>query len=121
MRIEPSLKSEATGGTDRIRGPWKRVVRAVLDLAGTEALLVRHAETPWASVTFSGARHTIVLGFDGAQGSEAADLFIAALPDHEFSISGRLVADATIQAVDQRLLPSPRTLVEAELLVLDDV
>ena len=49
-----------------------------------------------------------------------ADLFIAMLSDHEFTISGRLVADATILAVDQRALPAPRTLVEAELLVLDD-
>lgn len=121
MQFDPALKDETWIGSDSVRGPWKRVVRAVLDLAGVEAQLVRHAETPWASVTFSGARHTIVLRFEGAQAREAADLFIAALPDHEFTISGRLVADATIRAVDQRLLPSPRTLVEAELLVLDDV
>lgn len=102
------------------RAPWKRVARAVLELAGPCAQLFRHSEKPWASVTFSGARHSFVLGFDGTEAMEAADLFIAALPDHEFAIPGRLVADATIRAVDQRVLPSPRTLVEAELLLLDD-
>ena len=120
MRIESTLHDATQSGPARARAPWKRVIRAVLDLAGVEAQLVRHAEKPWASVTFSGARHTIVLVFDGAEAIEAADLFIAALPDHEFTISGRLVADATIHAVDQRTLPAPRTIVEAELLVLDD-
>ena len=121
MRFDPELKGETPAAADSVRGPWKRVVRAVLDLAGPEAQLVRHAETPWASVTFSGARHTIVLGFEGEQAMDAADLFIFALPDHEFTISGRLVADATIRAVDQSMQPSPRVQVEAELLVLDDV
>jgi len=51
---------------------------------------------------------------------DAADLFIAALPDHEFLIGGKLVADAMIVSVEQVALPTPRTLVEAELLVLDD-
>jgi len=121
MQIESTLHERAQSGPNRARAPWKRVVRVVLDLAGSEAQLVRHSEKPWASVTFSGARHTIVLAFDGAHAMEAADQFIAALPGHEFTISGRLVADATIQAVDQRTLPSPRAIVEAELLVLDDV
>jgi hypothetical protein len=120
MRTDPfdcrPLSCDQSSG----RAPWKRVARAVLDLAGPGAQLFRHSETPWASVTFSGARHSFVLGFDGMDAMEAADLFIAALPDHEFAIPGRLVADATIRAVDQRLLPSPRTLVEAELLLLDD-
>lgn len=120
MRFDPALKDDAKVAPRHTRGPWKRVVRSVLDLAGPHARLVRHAETPWASVTFSGARHTIVLGFEGAEASDAADLFIAALPEHEFAISGRLVADASIRAVDQHMLPSPRVQIEAELLVLDD-
>jgi hypothetical protein len=103
------------------RAPWKRIVRVVQELAGPCAEFVRHGEKPWASVTFSGARHTIVLSFDGEAGVDAADQFIAALPDHEFALGDKLVADATIVLVEQNMLPSPRTLVEAELLVLDDV
>lgn len=120
MRIDAADYQPISTGPGTGRAPWKRIARAVLELAGPSAELLRHSEKAWASVTFSGARHTLVLGFDGMQAMDAADLFIAALPEHEFIISGRLVADATIVSVDQRTLPSPRTLIEAELLVLDD-
>jgi hypothetical protein len=120
MRIDPADYRAVATGLGSGRAPWKRVARAVLELAGPTAQLLRQSEKPWASVTFSGARHSFAIAFDGNEAMDAADLFIAALPDHEFAIPGRLVADATIMAVDQRALPSPRTLVEAELLVLDD-
>ena len=120
MQIDPRAYETKATGLGGGRAPWKRIARAVLDLAGSQAELIRHAEKPWASVTFSGARHTLVIAFDGVAAMDAADNFIAALPDHEFTISGRLVADATIASVDQRRLPSPRTLIEAELLVLDE-
>jgi len=120
MRIDPADYRAVATGPGSGRAPWKRIARAVLELAGPHAQLVRQSEKPWASITFSGARHSFVLAFDGIEAMEAADLFIAMLPDHEFTISGRLVADATILSVDQRALPAPRTLVEAELLVLDD-
>ncbi|MCB2048756.1 MAG: hypothetical protein KDE32_11085 [Novosphingobium sp.] len=121
MQIDPiSHRAMATRVANR-RAPWKRIVRALQELAGAGAEFVRHSEKPWASVTFSGARHTIALAFEGAEAMEAADLFIAALPDHEFSLGDKLVADATVVSVEQTVLPSPRTLVEAELLILDDV
>ena len=120
MRIDPGVFSPLSTAPGSGRAPWKRIARAVLELAGPQAQLVRHAEKPWASVTFSGARHTFVLCFDGIEAMDAAELFIAALPEHEFTIAGKLVADTTIRSVDQRALPSPRTMVEAELLVLDD-
>lgn len=120
MQIDPDSHSLMVARLKAGRAPWKRIVRALLDLAGPSAEFVRHGERPWASVTFSGARHTVALAFEGEAAMDAADLFIAALPDHEFSIGGKLVADATIVSVEQRALPAPRTLVEAELLVLDD-
>jgi len=104
----------------RGRATWRRIVRAVLGVAGEHAELVRHSEKPWASVTFSGARHTVCLCFTGQQAMDAADDFIAALPDHEFSLPGLIVADATIVSVDQHALPEPHAMVEAELLLLDD-
>lgn len=121
MRIDAGDYRPVATGPGSGRAPWKRIARAVLELAGPNAQLVRQSEKSWASVTFSGARHTFVLCFDGLAALDAADLFIANLPDHEFTIPGRLVADATIRSVDQRTLPSHRTLVEAELLVLDEV
>jgi hypothetical protein len=102
------------------RRPWLRLLSAVTSLAGPQAAVVRHAERPWASVTFAGARHTIVLRFTGQTGIDAAETFIAALPEHEFDLPGRIVADAAVVAVDQMTLPEPQATVEVELLLLED-
>lgn len=101
------------------RGPWLRLLSEVLRLAGPEVEFVHHGERDWASATFSGARHTIALAFDGAQAVAAAEAFIAALPDHEFTVPRHLVADAVIASVEHRQSP-PHMKVEVELLVIVD-
>ena len=102
------------------RRPWLALLSAVLELAGGKAELIRHAERTWASATFSGTRHTIVLAFAGNDAEAAGEVFLEALPDHEFAIPGQLVADAGIVRTDHALLPAPRLEVEVELLLLDD-
>ena len=104
----------------RGRSPWLALLSAVLALGEGHAELLRHGERPWASVTFSGTRHTIALAFAGLPAIAAAERLIAALPDHEFTLPGHLVADAAITAVEQTTLPEPRLTVELELLLLDD-
>jgi hypothetical protein len=42
------------------------------------------------------------------------------LPDHEFLIPRQLVADAAVLSAEHNLLPEPRLLVEAQLLLLED-
>lgn len=100
--------------------PWLRLLSEVLKLAGPNAELVKHSERPWASVTFSGTRHAITVNFSGPDATSAGEAFVTALPDHEFTIRGQLVADATIASVEQELLPEPRMTVDAELLLLED-
>lgn len=100
--------------------PGTRILRAVLELAGREAVLVSHAERPWASVTFSGSRQTFVLRFHGWEACDGAEHLIAALPEHEFTLPGLLVADAMVLRTDQVLLPCPHMEVELEILLLDD-
>lgn len=99
--------------------PMDRVASALADLAGPGARRLSHVETPWASITFSGARHTVVLDFEGWDAVDEGEAFIAALPDHEFHLPGLLVADATIARSEQSLLPEPRLEVTVELLLLD--
>lgn len=103
-----------------VRRPWLQLIAAVMDLAGGDAELVRHAERSWASVTFSGTRHTMVLAFTGPESMLAGEAFIAALPDHEFSIPRQLVADAAVNSVEHSLLPEPKLVVEIELLLLEE-
>lgn len=97
-----------------------RLREALLALARNKAAVLTHREKAWASVTFEGARHTVVLRFEGLEAVEAGEHFIAALPEHEFDILGQLVADATVTAVDHTLLPQPCLTVECELLLLTD-
>ena len=89
-------------------------------LAHGHGKVLRHAEKAWASITFEGSRHTLELLFDGGEAVAAGEMFIAALPEHEFAIPGQLVADATVTRAEHVLLPQPRLTVECELLLLKE-
>lgn len=107
------------GGASR-RGPWLRLLSEVLALGGSEVEFLSHTERPWSSATFSGSRHEIVLAFTGIDAVSHGESLIAALPDHEFTIPGQLVADATISSVEHENGPEPRMTVVAELLLLEE-
>lgn len=104
----------------RRSGPWLHLLSALFELTDGRAELLRHAERGWASATFSGTRHTVVLAFTGAQAVAVGEAFIAALPEHEFAIPRQLVAEAAVIAADHVLLPQPRLEVEVQVLLLDD-
>ena len=91
-----------------------------MDLAGGHSELLRHAESPWASVTFSGSRHRIALAFTGSEAMAAGEQFIILLPEHEFTVARQIVADAAVFSVEHVLLPEVRMVVEIELLLLED-
>ena len=97
-----------------------RLRNAVLALSQGCADLLSHDEKPWSSITFSGAKHELMLDFNGADQVAAGETFIAALPEHEFSIPGQLVADATISEVEHRFGSEERMVVKAVLLLLED-
>ncbi|MDE2404520.1 MAG: hypothetical protein KGM17_07615 [Sphingomonadales bacterium] len=88
-------------------------------MAGDSASFVSHAERPWASVTFSGSRHAIVLAFAGDAAIIAGEAFAEALPEHEFAIPGQLVADAAVTAMRHEAVP-PRLTIELELLLVEE-
>ena len=112
--------AQASAPRIRQRHPSLQVLHDVLVLAGEHAELICHAERPWASATFAGARHSFTILFNGAVGAEAADTFMAALPDHEFAIRGQLVADAAVTEVTHVMTPTERVVIEADLLLLED-
>lgn len=98
----------------------ERLLRAVRDVSGPHAEVIGHDETPWASITFSGARHRLILRFAGSEAVSDGESFVAHLPEHEFHLRGRLVADATVTRVDHEVLPTPLMEVECEILLLDE-
>ena len=98
-----------------------RVREALLALAEGQASPLTHEEKSWASITFSGTRHELMLDFDGSEACEAGERFIANLPDHEFSIPGQLVAEASVREVDHRFGgEDERMVVTAVLLLLEE-
>ena len=88
-------------------------------MAGKDAVLARHVEKSWASITFAGTRHTLEIVFTG-DAIASGERFIADLPDHEFALAGQLVADAVIVSADHTMVPEPRLAVTCELLLLEE-
>lgn len=99
---------------------WQAIVAALIELTCGHGGLIAHAETPWASATFSGHRHTVTLRFTGGEAVAHAEAFIAELPEHEFTLAGRIVADAGIVWVERVAAPTVSTTVTVELLILED-
>ena len=97
-----------------------RVREALLMLAEGRASMLTHEEKAWASITFSGTRHEVLLDFDGAEAVDVGEEFVANLPDHEFHIPGHLVAEATVTEVDHRFGEDERMVVKAVLLLLEE-
>lgn len=97
-----------------------RVRLALAGLARGKGILVSHEEKPWASITFSGSRHEVVFEFLGSEAVMAGEDLIEQLPDHEFTIPGQLVADATVTAVDHHFGAMERLQVTAVLLLLEE-
>ncbi|MEM6267286.1 MAG: hypothetical protein AAF707_07160, partial [Pseudomonadota bacterium] len=97
-----------------------RVREALLMLAEGRAELLTHEEKAWASITFSGTRHEVMLDFVGADAVEVGEEFIVNLPEHEFRIPGQLVAEASVTEVDHRFGAEERMVVTAVLLLLEE-
>lgn len=119
LNQDQAMLSAARRSARRHRA-WMPLLSALLSLGEGEGELIRHCERAWASVTFSGARHTVVLEFLGEAAVTAGERLIDALPDHEFQIPRQLVADAAVVRVEHSALPQPRLEVEVELLLLDE-
>jgi hypothetical protein len=97
-----------------------RLRAALLELAGDKAQLLEHSEKAWASVTFSGARHTLRLRFNDIPAIEAGEQLIATLADHSITIPRAHVVEAAITHVSHHVAIDPPHLeVIAQLLVLD--
>lgn len=122
MRADPNFTPSVP--KIRARRPARSITEklqaALLLLAQGHGAIARHEERSWASVTFSGTRHTLDIVFSGTEAIAGGEALIAALPDHEFTIPGQLVADANVLTADHTLLPEPRLALTVELLLLEE-
>jgi hypothetical protein len=72
----------------------RAVMRSAVE-AGVLLSVTAASATPWASVTFTGARHRLNLV---AARSSSLDNWLAGLAETEFRLRGHLVADLAIAA-----------------------
>lgn len=72
--------------------PHAKLVEALRDCAGGKSETLQSSSRPWASATFSGARHEIRLRLPIA----VADVLNETLDQHQFTIRGHLVADILV-------------------------
>lgn len=116
----PPLRTGApsTGQRRRLTA-GQRLAQALFDQAGPHARLVRHGETQWSSATFSGSRHTLVIRFDGDAALEGAEALVTAISDDAITIAGALIAELTVSAFTQTLLPHPSAEMTVTALLLD--
>ncbi|HVI99778.1 MAG TPA: hypothetical protein VM657_12015 [Sphingomonas sp.] len=83
------------------RGPdaGTRLTRALMAAAaanGVACAIVESDWTRWASATFTGAQHKVILA---GPFTPALDDWLTTLPEREFVLPGHLVADLTIVAM----------------------
>lgn len=95
------------------------LIAAMIDLADGQGELLMHGEQCWASVTYTGKRHRVMLQFNGLPAVLRGEQLIDALPEHEFAIPGWLVADAAVIAANHRHGYDPMLTVTAELLLIE--
>jgi hypothetical protein len=77
------------------------LVRALgRDLSGCDAVVEEIRSRDWASATFVGSRHELVLSFRGEGAKAAADRFCAELDVQRFNLRGHILVDIVLLAQD---------------------
>jgi hypothetical protein len=99
----------------RVADRLVRAIRAQLAaFAGQVDIDAR--STPWASVTFSGARHALTVSLAGPGAGLMADAFLEGLGDREFTIPGHIVADVAVADCADR---DDSTILRLEILTIE--
>ncbi|MEO8724063.1 MAG: hypothetical protein ABI395_11205 [Sphingobium sp.] len=91
----------ARSGIPIRRDPHARLIAQLLTLGGEAATVLEAQSRPWASATFVGAQHFVLVEFtESARDSPKAQAFADAFAEAEFAIPGHIVADATVDSRD---------------------
>jgi hypothetical protein len=78
------------------RDPGSLLARQIEALAGVRASVTLERERPWASITFTGTRHSLVAHWNGLADPDVIKKLARTLPKHEFAIPGHFIADLLV-------------------------
>jgi hypothetical protein len=79
------------------RSPHHRLSHGLQQRVGPALRLVDSRETPWASATFTGARHRFHFIVEDAPMNRTARDAVAALTEAEWTLTGHIVADVALR------------------------
>ncbi|WP_106638846.1 hypothetical protein [Allosphingosinicella vermicomposti] len=97
-----------------LRDASAELLRAIRKRAGCAVMTIEELSSrPWASATFSGARHKLALRLDGVDAEEVATRFAAGIEAAEFALRGHIVADIAVVGADNLDGSAVRLRVEA--------
>jgi hypothetical protein len=91
------------------------LLRALRPLAGPYTVLAARS-SDWASATFEGARHRLVLALDGDDADARATRLQAMLAEEELPIAGGFVADIGVVV----RMEGTRTIIGIEALTIEE-
>ena len=90
MRVDPARLQSCR------KDPGSLLVRQIEALAGNRASVTLERERPWASITFSGTRHSFAIRWTDPADLAALQNLATTLPVHEFAIPGHFIADLLV-------------------------
>jgi hypothetical protein len=93
------------------------LLRALRQRAGAGPVIEDLRTTPWASITFSGARHSIALRFEGEAARHAARAMTDGLDYAEFHLGAHILVDI---AVAETRLAGDNVYLVIEALIIDN-
>lgn len=96
----------------------KRALRVNFVSFGAPVLFESLTSRRWASITFSGERHRLVLCVPGPGAQAAVDAFLDGLEDREFALRGHVLADIEAAGIERDADGQIRLTLEA--LTLED-
>jgi hypothetical protein len=73
-----------------------RALRTRLDGFGADLEIENLVSRSWASVTFTGARHSVSLRLEGHRAGQAADAFLDGMDEAEFDLRDHILADIVL-------------------------
>lgn len=79
----------------------KRALRGNFVNIGAAVTFGSIASRPWASITFAGERHRLVLTLPGPGAEAAAEAFLDGLAEREFALKGHILADIEAVAIER--------------------
>lgn len=80
----------------QLSGAAGALIRALARRAGAMPHIEEIASRPWASITFTGARHRIALRFSGPDATASAERMCDGLDHAEFDLGRHLLVDIDV-------------------------